>query len=120
MLPLILTFKKSQNCLIIKLHHTKNCRVQLYRDSIYKLCIDRMNGWITEKEYDAEKKDKYILAIDLIKAELPVMGKTVETFFTNVKAGESKINIDDIVKLLEAQKEEAKAPSPNIVQKPQE
>jgi hypothetical protein len=94
--------------------------LQLYRDSIYKLCIDRMNDWITQDEYAAERKAKYIQAIDLIKEELPLMQKTVEVFFTNVKAGESKVNVDDVVKLLEAQKKEAKAPAPNIGQKLQE
>lgn len=84
--------------------------LQLYRDSMYKLCIDRMNGWITPADYNSEKKEKFDEAMKLINAELPIMGKAVETFYTNVKAGEAKVNVDDIVKILATQN---KAPSPS-------
>lgn len=83
--------------------------LQLYRDSMYKLCIDRMNGWIDQTHYDSEKKGKFEEAMKLINAELPIMGKAIETFYTNVKAGEAKVNVDDIVKILAIQN---KAPSP--------
>ncbi len=82
--------------------------LQLYRDSTYKLCIDRMNGWITQETYDQERADMFSGAASLIEKELPYMEKAITVFYTNVKAGEAKVNVDDIVKILDTQKSEKK------------
>jgi hypothetical protein len=79
--------------------------LQLYRDSIYKLCIDKMNGWITDqKEYENERNERFKQAIELIKMELPIMEKSAEAFYANVKAGNAQVNVNDLVKILDAQK----------------
>lgn len=79
--------------------------LQLYRDAIYKLCIDRMNGWITNPtEYDKERNEKFKQAVELIKAELPTMEKAAEAFYANAKAGNAQVNVNDIVKILDTQK----------------
>ena len=78
--------------------------LQLYRDTLYKLCIDRMNNWITPEEYNAAKAENLNIALDLIKAELPIMEKTVSSFYTNAKAGNSEIKIDDAIKIIDATK----------------
>jgi hypothetical protein len=80
--------------------------LQLYRDSTYKLCIDRMNGWITQKAYDDERREMLNQAVSLIQTELPLMQESVSAFYAAVKAGEAKVNVGDIVKILEAQKSE--------------
>lgn len=92
--------------------------LQLYRDSIYKLCIDRMNHWITREQYDSERVTKFEKAIELIKAELPLMQESAKIFYNQVKAGDAKISVDDVVKLLEAQKKETK-PAPATVDQTQ-
>lgn len=78
--------------------------LQLYRDSIYKLCIDRMNNWIKEDSYNSESKYRFDEAIKLIEKELPLMEKTANAFYENVKAGDAKVKVDDVVSILEAQK----------------
>ena len=78
--------------------------LQIYRDSIYKLCIDRMNEWITQEKYEAETRYRFDEALKKISEELPVMKEAVTAFYTNVKAGDAKVNVSDIVKVLEAQK----------------
>lgn len=92
--------------------------LQLYRDSIYKLCIDRMNGWVKPEQYDEVRKFNYINAIELIQVELPLMQETVKTYYEKVRAGEAKINIEDAVRLIEAQKMEAKPSSAEQTSKP--
>jgi len=82
--------------------------LQLYRDSIYKLCIDRMNGWISEQQYHSERKVRFDTAVELIKAELPLMQETAKSYYMNVKAGEAKVNVEDVVRILEAQKKDGK------------
>jgi hypothetical protein len=84
--------------------------LQLYRDSLYKLCIDRMNNWITQPEYDAERKDKFEKAAILIQAEFPYMEKALNTVNANVKAGDSKASLEDISKILEILKKDAISP----------
>jgi hypothetical protein len=79
--------------------------LQLYRDATYKLCIDKMNGWIQSlEEYEYERRQKFELALELIKQELPVMEKMIEAFYSNVKAGNAQVNVNDNVKTLDAQK----------------
>ena len=79
--------------------------LQLYRDAIYKLCIDKMNGWVGNLgEYEKERNEKFKQAVELIKAELPTMEKSAEAFYTNVKAGNAQVNVTDIIKILDAQK----------------
>ena len=82
--------------------------LQLYRDSIYKLCIDRMNNWINEDLYNFDSKYRFDEAIKLIEKELALMEKTVNAFYPNAKAGEAKVKVDDVVSRLEAQKKEPK------------
>lgn len=78
--------------------------LQFYRDSVYKLCIDRMNEWITETEYNAQKGMIVKITETLINNEIEtVMKEIAPTYYTNVKAGEAKVNVDDIVKILNAQ-----------------
>jgi hypothetical protein len=91
--------------------------LQLYRDSIYKLCIDKMNNWISDAEYLAAIDDRCNKAILLIEKEMPVMQETAKAFYASVKPGEGKVNVDDIVKILEAQKKVATSP-PADSQKP--
>lgn len=80
--------------------------LQLYRDAIYKLCIDRMNGWFKDKEdmYDKERIAKFNEAKELIKAELPLMEKIVGAFYANAKAGNAQVNVNDLIKALGEQK----------------
>jgi len=79
--------------------------LQFYRDSMYKLCIDRMNEWITESDYNAQKEAIVTKTESLINNEIEkVMKDLAPAFYTNVKAGEAKVNADDIVKILNAQK----------------
>jgi hypothetical protein len=79
--------------------------LQLYRDAVYKLCIDKMNGWITDdREYAEEREKKFTQTIELIKEELKIMDKVVGAFYENAKAGNAQVSIDEIVKILEAQK----------------
>lgn len=86
--------------------------LQLYRDSIYKLCIDKMNNWITDNsQYILESRYRFDEAIKLIVNELPVMEKTANTFFENVRAGDAKVKVDDVVSILKAQKRPTQAPS---------
>jgi hypothetical protein len=82
--------------------------LQLYRDAMHKLCVDKMNKWITntgEKNpgsYEALRKHYFNESLKLIKAELNSI-KEVGT----VKAGENpdieKV-VDSTVKLLNAAK----------------
>ena len=59
----------------------------LYRDISHKLCIDRLNGWITDADYNKKSEDLMKQAITLITAELPTMTEAQKAFYTNVKAG---------------------------------
>jgi hypothetical protein len=78
--------------------------LQLYRDAIYKLCIDRMNGWISDPDYKTEKQDKFDKSYQLIEKELTTMDKVVGAFYENAKAGNAQVTVNEIVKILEAQK----------------
>ncbi|MDF0677749.1 MAG: hypothetical protein P0107_01140 [Nitrosomonas sp.] len=83
--------------------------LQLYRDSMYRLCLDQMNGWFTDNQtYANEIKKEFDTAKELIKEELPTMQKAVEAFYNNVKAGEARTNVG--TKVLE---EQDKVPSPS-------
>lgn len=95
--------------------------LQLYRDAMYKLCIDKMNGWlpaegeivvkdqvITYKSpiayYDLKSMQIFDSVAHLIDAEIKnVMKEATAAFYLNVKAGEAKVNVEDIVKILQAQ-----------------
>jgi hypothetical protein len=86
--------------------------LQLYRDSIYKLCIDKMNNWIEDgTSYNSESKYRFDEAIKLIVQELPLLEKTTNAFYENAKAGDAKVKIEDVVAILEAQKKAAQSPS---------
>jgi hypothetical protein len=76
--------------------------LQLYRDAIYKLCIDRMNNWITQEKYDLEREEKFAKTVSLIEKELPLIA--VGAFFSNVKAGNAQENVNELIKLLEEMK----------------
>lgn len=90
--------------------------LQLYRDSMYRLCLDRMNGWFKDdKAYADEIKKEFGTAKELIKEELPTMQKAVEAFYSNVKAGEARTNVG--TKVLEEQ-DKVPAPSTESEKKP--
>jgi hypothetical protein len=92
--------------------------LQLYRDAIYKLCIDRMNGWIaTDEAYEKERKEKFVEAIKLIIAEFPIMQETAKTYYMNVKAGDSKVNVDDVAKIIELLKKAGMSPGAGVDKK---
>jgi hypothetical protein len=59
----------------------------LYRDISHKLCIDRLNNWITDADYNKKSEDLMKQAITLITAELPALKEAQTAFYTNVKAG---------------------------------
>lgn len=96
--------------------------LQLYRDAMYKLCIDKMNGWLPNKEgkikvgdqeieyknvieyYDLKSMQIFDSVANLIDAEIKnVMKEATAAFYLNVKAGDAKVNVEDIVKILQAQ-----------------
>lgn len=89
--------------------------LQLYRDAMYKLCIDTMNSWLptSEKEktgnsaidyYNSRSQQIFDSVVKLIEMEIiNVMKEATAVYYPNVKAGESKVNIEDIVKILQAQ-----------------
>lgn len=89
--------------------------LQLYRDAMYKLCIDTMNSWLPtlEKEktgnsaidyYNSRSQQIFDSVVKLIEMEIiNVMKEATAVYYPNVKAGESKVNIEDIVKILPAQ-----------------
>ena len=80
--------------------------LQLYRDGIHDLCVDRLNGWVGEdgmeaKKYAERKNALLDAAIKLINSEIPVMGAAQTAFYEHVNAGiglESLQKIADIVK----------------------
>lgn len=82
--------------------------LQLYRDSMHGLCIDRLNGWTEADSYKFLSQYYFDKSIELIKSELTNI-KDV----TTIKGGDiSNINtvVDSTVKLLNAVRPEA-APS---------
>lgn len=98
------------------IHRTQG--LQLYRDSMHNLCIDRMNGWIEGKvqkdylhsnsepvandSYESLRLHYFDKSFELIKAELDNL-KEVGT----VRAGDSAAlekTIDSTIKLLNAAK----------------
>lgn len=88
--------------------------IQLYRDASYGLCIDRMNGWIKsatnasesidQNSYESQRKYYFDRAASLIEQELPVMKASQEAFYANSKAGDAKVNVGDVTKILDAVK----------------
>jgi hypothetical protein len=82
--------------------------LQIYRDGLHGLCIDKMNGWLdgagAEATYLAQKQYLMNAAIELIKLELPIMEKAQEAFYQNVKAG---IGMDSIQKIADVIKSSA-------------
>ncbi len=76
--------------------------LQLYRDAMYGLCVDRMNGWIDKKEYEAARKANLEAAKALIIEEKSVMLEAQKAFYAATKADSPKISIDDVSKILEA------------------
>ena len=90
--------------------------LQVYRDGLHSLCIDRMNKWLghdDDKEnyqnYLAQKRALLDKAIDLIKTELPIMKEAQQAFYQNAKAG---IGIDELQKIAEILKSSAAATTP--------
>ncbi len=84
--------------------------LQLYRDSMHGLCIDRLNGWTEADSYKTLSQYYFDKSIELIKSELTNI-KDV----TTTKGGDvSNIDtvVDSTVKLLNAVRPEA-APSQN-------
>ena len=88
--------------------------LQLYRDAAHSLCIDKMNGWLKSAtdgatlsnpdSYESQRKYYFDKAAALIEAELPVMQATQAAFFEHSKAGDAKVNIEDVTKILDAVK----------------
>lgn len=88
--------------------------LQLYRDAVHGLCIDKMNGWVKSttdgvsltdpNNYESQRKYFFDEAAKLIEKELPIMQATQAAFFANSKAGDAKVNIDDVTKILSAVK----------------
>jgi hypothetical protein len=90
--------------------------LQLYRDSLHNLCIDRMNKWLgnddesaSSQNYLARKQALLDKAIDLIKTELPLMLQAQQAFYQNAKAG---IGIAELQKIAEILKSSAAATTP--------
>jgi hypothetical protein len=91
--------------------------LQVYRDGLHSLCIDRMNKWLGNDD-DKENSQNYLTqkqalldkAIDLIKAELPLIGKAQEAFYQNAKAG---IGIEELQKIVEVLKSSAVTTTPS-------
>lgn len=93
--------------------------LQIYRDSLHSLCIDRMNKWLgrdseeeTYQNYLTQKQDLLDKAIDLIKAEFPNMKEAQQAFYQNAKAG---IGIEELQKIAEVLKSSAAATTPPSV-----
>ncbi len=61
--------------------------LQYYRDSLYTLCIAKMNGTITQNEYVIKLKEYSDTASQLIGSELPRMEEIAKTYYQNVKVG---------------------------------
>jgi hypothetical protein len=77
--------------------------IQLYRDSIYKLCIDRMNDWIGSEDYKAMSNYRFDKAMEVIKEELKFIPRTTDAFSLNMKGCDAKC-LEEITKVLKAQK----------------
>lgn len=81
--------------------------LQIYRDSIYKLCVDKLNGWMEDpKEYVEESSSRFAAAIELIKLEITSMLEAQKSFYEKVKAGDARVNVNDMVKIIEATKKD--------------
>jgi hypothetical protein len=78
--------------------------LQIYRDGLHSLCVDHMNGWISDADYAARKTDLLNIANQLITAEKDVMLQAQQTFFQSVKAGDVNLSIGEITKIVEALK----------------
>jgi hypothetical protein len=52
--------------------------LQVLRDSAYTLCVDHMNGWMSDADYLKAKNDRFDKAVDLIAKELPYLPHRVE------------------------------------------
>lgn len=106
--------------------------LQMYRDGLHSLCIDKMNRWLdgddqndadgkkdshkdaahkgdAHKEYLAQKRYLLDKALELIKLELPLMEKAQEIFYQNAKAG---FAIGDLQKIAELLKSSATTTTP--------
>jgi hypothetical protein len=90
--------------------------LQLYRDGLHNLCIDKMNKWLgneddkaSSQNYVAQKQALIDKAIDLIKAELPLMLQAQQAFYQNAKAG---IGIGELQKMAEILKSLTAATTP--------
>jgi hypothetical protein len=86
--------------------------LQFYRDAMYKLCIDRMNGWIKKGEYLTEKQELRKAADAQIQLEIQqVMKETAAAFYTNAKNAKGIIDIDALAKILAATQGKSQASS---------
>ena len=65
--------------------------LQVYRDGLHSLCIDKMNGWLgghdKETTYITEKRYLMDEAIKLIQAEFKIMETVQAALKQNAKAG---------------------------------
>ena len=89
--------------------------IQFYRDAMYSLCIDRLNGWLASKNDDCKKNntncseiytDNYYnqrkeeiekIALKLIMMEIPEMAEVQKTYYQNSKVGNSNIGFDSLI-----------------------
>lgn len=89
--------------------------LQLYRDAMHNLCIDRMNGWVAKgtkgnssanldnpNSYERLRKYFFDESLKLINEELPIMKSSHEAFTERSKVGKAKVNIEDPIKTLKA------------------
>jgi hypothetical protein len=90
--------------------------LQIYRDGLHNLCIDKMNKWLGNEDdkaspqnYVAQKQALLDKAIDLIKTELPLMLQAQQAFYQNAKVG---IGIGELQKIAEILKSSAAATTP--------
>lgn len=88
--------------------------LQLFRDAAHKLCIDRMNEWINTEEYMKAMDARFDTSAKLIEKEVEANMSVAEKCCKDVSGmdvstGETKLNIDDIIKALEEIKKGANA-----------
>lgn len=73
--------------------------LQLFRDSVHSLCIDRMNGWITDDSYKNSTLDRFQKAAFLIEKEIPMMGQVMQKYYET--SGNNKIDLDKLINTLQ-------------------
>lgn len=76
--------------------------LQLYRDAQYSLCVDVLSGRMTQEEYRLKKDQYFMLAVELIKMETPLMLAAQQEFYKNIKP--FGLSVPDAAALLNAAK----------------